>query len=62
MSQTYIATAVLLVTNVLNLLGIDVGGEQMTTTLTTIITILSGLWIMWRRFRSGDINAFGKRV
>lgn len=62
MSQTYIASAVMIVVNVLSLLGVDVGSEQMTTTLTTIITVLSGLWIMWRRFRSGDINALGKKV
>jgi len=60
-SQTYAAAVIAILSQVLPLLGINIGSEALTTTLTTIITIAAGLWIMVRRFVKGDISAFGSR-
>lgn len=61
-SQTYIAALVGLLVQVLPLLGITVGSDALTTTMQTIVAIVTGLWIIFRRYSKGDISAFGTRV
>lgn len=61
MSQTYLTTLVMILATVLPKLGIMVGSEELTTTIQTIVVIVGGLWVMWRRFQTGDINIFGQR-
>ncbi len=61
MSQTYAAAIVVLLSQVLPLLGINVGTEALTTTLATVITVVAGLWVIVRRLQNGDIDAFGRR-
>ena len=60
-SQTYIAAVVVILSQVLPLLGINVGSEALTTTLTTIAAIVAGVWVMVRRYSNGDINSLGRR-
>lgn len=60
-SQTYIAAAVVILSQVLPLLGINVGSEALTTTLTTILAVVAGVWVMVRRYSNGDITALGRR-
>lgn len=61
MSQIQTSAIVAVLANVLPLLGVQVGSDQLTTTITTIVTIAAGLWIMVRRFQKGDIGLFGSR-
>jgi uncharacterized membrane protein len=61
MSQTYAAAVVVVLAQLLPLLGIEVSTEALTTTLSTIITIVAGVVIMYRRLTKGDISAFGVR-
>ena len=58
-STTYIAVAVNILSFVLPKFGITLGSSEITTTVQTLITIGSGLWIMFRRHKLGDITAFG---
>lgn len=61
LSQTYIATIALILAQVLPKFGITIGSEELTTTLSTLITIIGGIWIMVRRYQAGGINIFGAR-
>jgi uncharacterized membrane protein len=61
MSQTYSAALIALAAQILPLIGEQVGTDELTTTLSTILTILSGVWILRRRFRQGDIYVSGRR-
>ena len=61
MSRTYIAAIIGILSQVLPMLGIEVGSAELTTTLSTIITVLAGLWVMVRRFKAGDITPLGVR-
>jgi uncharacterized membrane protein len=60
-STTYSAAVVVVLAQLLPLLGIEVSTEALTTTLSTIITIVAGVVIMYRRLTKGDISAFGVR-
>ena len=60
--STVISSVVLqLLAVVLPLLGINVGSEALTTTLSTLVVIGSGAWIWYKRVSAGDVNAFGVR-
>ena len=61
MSPTYISAAVVVIVQVLSWFGIEVGSAEITTTLTTLLTVGAGLWIMWRRFNQGDISIAGTK-
>jgi len=61
MSQTYIAIVISLLASVLPKLGVTVGSEELTTTVSVIITIASGLWALYRRYSQGDITIAGIR-
>lgn len=59
MSQTIIAVVVQLLAIALPKLGITVGSEELTNAVSTILVILSGIWIWYRRTKVGDVNAIG---
>lgn len=58
-STTYIAAVVAILAQILPFFGIIVGTEELTTTLQTIVTVVSGLWIMKERLGRGDISVLG---
>jgi predicted RND superfamily exporter protein len=60
-SPTYISAAVAVIVNILSLLGINVGTEELTTTVTTIITIGAGLVVIYRSIAQGKTDIFGRR-
>lgn len=60
-SHTYISAAVVVIVQVLSWLGISVGSEELTTTVTTLVTVLGGLYIMWNRLQKGDITVGGTK-
>ena len=61
LSTTYISTIIMVLAQVLPLLGINVGSEELTTTAQTIVTVVAGLWILRERYGRGDISILGKR-
>lgn len=61
MSQTIVSVLVLILAQVFPMLGIQIGSEALTTTITTILSIGAALWIWARRYQQGDINLSGTR-
>lgn len=59
MSQTFIAGFVILAAQILKLLGVDIGSEALTTTVTTLVTIGSVIWMLVRRHQAGGVTAVG---
>ena len=59
MSTTYVSVLVIFLANFLPKLGIMIGTEELTATITTLVTIVSGLWILYRRYAKGDITIGG---
>lgn len=62
MSQTITAVIIQFLTIGLPMIGIQVGSDQLTVALQTIIVIVSGLWIWVRRVQMGGVNTLGKRI
>ena len=62
MSQTFASGFILIAVQVLSWLGVQVGSEELTTTVTTLVTIGSGLWILIRRFQAGGVDKLGRRA
>lgn len=60
-SPTYISAVVAVVVNLLALLGINVGTEELTTTITTIVTIAAGMVVIYRSLIQGKTDVFGRR-
>lgn len=51
MSPTIIAVIVMVLTNVLTQAGINVGSEQLTTTIDVLVTVVGGI-VIWVRHLS----------
>lgn len=63
MSQTIVSVFVILLSQILPKVGVEVGSDQLTTTVSTVITIIATLWIWIRRVnKNTDVNAIGKKV
>lgn len=60
-SQTYASVIVIVLAQLLPKLGVEIGSDQLTTTITTILTIVGALWVLIRRHRAGDVTLFGRR-
>lgn len=61
MSTTIASVFVLLAAQIFPLIGIEVGSEQLTNTISTIVAIVTGLIIWYRRVQVGDVKASGAR-
>jgi len=66
MSTQIVAVIINLLSVILPYLGIDVGSEQLTETIQTIIAVATGIWIWYQRTRlqeaplgKGDVNLGG---
>lgn len=62
MSKTIISTVVIVLVAVLPYFGVTVGSEDLTTTIQTILTLVSGIVIWVERVRRGDVNVAGVRL
>ena len=58
-APSYLAAVVAIAVQVLSFLGINVGSEELTTTITTIITVLAGLVVMYRQLTEGRSTLMG---
>lgn len=59
MSQTIISVFVIVASEFLPRIGINIGNEALTTTIQTLAVIGAALWIWFRRHQAGDINIVG---
>lgn len=55
MSTTYIAVIV----NVLAMLFPSVEVDALNITVQTLVTLVTGAWILYERFKRGDVTPFG---
>ena len=61
MSQTILSVLILLAAQILPHIGVTIGTDQLTTVITTLVTIGAALWIWIRRVQAGDVKLFGGR-
>lgn len=61
MSQTIISVFILLLSQILPKLGVTIGNDDLTTTVTTILTVGAAIWIWVRRVKAGDVHVLGSR-
>lgn len=60
MSQTYIAAVVAILSGALPLLGIEVvDGDALNATITNLVAVFAGLWVILRRTQAGDVSWLG---
>lgn len=59
MSQTIVSVFVLLAAQLLPKVGVHIGGDQLTDTISTLVSVFAGLWIWFRRVQVGDVKLFG---
>ena len=60
-SATYAGIIVSILGSLLPKLGVSVGGDDLTTTVSVLVTVLGGLWAFWGRYRKGGITLWGTR-
>lgn len=61
MSQTYLAVLVMVLSNLLPAIGVNVGNDALTTTLSVVLTIGAALWALVRRYQAGGVSTLGFR-
>lgn len=62
MSQTYAGIIAMLLSQFLPYLGLEIGSEQLTATVSTLFLIGGALWAARGRYRLGGVNFAGLRV
>jgi len=61
MSTTIIAVIINLLSVGLPYIGVTIGSGDLTTTVQTLVAVLTGIWIWFRRVQVGDISVAGIR-
>ena len=61
-STTYLSTIVMFLAFLAKVMGVEVGSEQLTTTVEVIVAFVAGVWILIERFKKGGITAFGTKI
>lgn len=61
MSQTVISLLIVILSTVLPKLGVTIGNDALTTTISTILVLGAAIWAWVRRYQAGGINAAGLR-
>lgn len=59
-SQTYWAALVVILSQVLPLFGVNVTIESLNTTVATLVAIVAGIWVVYRRISEGH-DYLGRR-
>jgi hypothetical protein len=58
-SPTYVCALVALLSQVLRMIGVEIGSEDLTATLMTVLTVVSAIVILVRRYWKGDLTVNG---
>jgi uncharacterized metal-binding protein len=61
-STTILAVVIQLLAVALPKIGVNIGTEELTQTVSTLAVIGAGLWIWIQRAKKGDITPLGKRL
>ena len=61
MSQIYTSALIAILAQVLPHIGVTIGNDELTSFISTGVTIVAALWVMIRRVKQGDIGVFGGR-
>ena len=61
MSQTYIAVIVMVLSQLMPKLGLEIGNDALTTSVSTLLLIGGAVWALVRRHQAGGIDALGVR-
>lgn len=61
MSQTYVGVIVMLLSVFMPKIGLTIGTDDLTTTITTITTVIGALWAFYGRYRLGGVTFAGLR-
>ena len=61
-SQTYVAVAVTLFAPLLPQLGLNIGNDELTTTITTLVAFAGAIWALIRRYQAGGVTVLGTRT
>ena len=61
LAPSAVAALAVILTNLLALLGIEIGSDQMTTTIATAIAIVGGIVVWLRQMKTGRSTPLGKR-
>lgn len=59
MSPTYVSALVSVLAVLLPQLGVQIESEQLTSFISAVVVVISGLVIMYRRFKVGNITILG---
>jgi len=60
MSKTYITALVIILSQLVRLLGVDIADTAMQTTIHTLVEVGGAIVLLWNRYSKGDINVFGQ--
>lgn len=60
-STEYLAVIVNILSFVLPQLGVNVGSEALTTTLSTLVAVGSGAYLLFKRYKRGGVSVAGFR-
>lgn len=60
-SLTITSLVVGIIAVILSKIGVQVGGEALTTTVLTIVQIISAIGVYVGRYRKGDISIVGRK-
>lgn len=61
MSQTYYAVFVNLLVQFLPAIGVKTDNQAVDSTIQLLFAIGTGLWVLIRRYKQGDITVLGSR-
>ena len=59
MNPSYIAAAVVVLAQVLPWIGINLDATALTTTITTLVTVASGIVVLVHQLKQGNTTVFG---
>jgi hypothetical protein len=61
-STTILAVIVQILAVTLPKMGVEVGTEALTQTVSTLAVIGAGVWVWIQRAKRGDVSALGRRL
>jgi len=60
-SKEYVSAIVIVIVGILGVFGKTVDAASLTSFLTSLVVVISGIVVMISRFKKGDINILGAK-
>lgn len=61
-SQTYLAVIVMVLAQILPKIGVNLGNDELTSTVTVLVTVGAAVWALVRRYQGGGVAMSGART